>query len=68
MSTHFIEQNASSASVAISTLVAQVTSEPEKLEAVDISVSISIIDQLTEEAVTNPQVPALNQLDLHNTM
>ena len=37
-------------------MLAKVTSEPETLTAVDVSVSVSIISLLTEEASTDSQV------------
>ena len=37
-------------------MVAQVTSEPENLTAADVSVSISIVSQLTGEAITDSEV------------
>ena len=37
-------------------LVAAVTSEPNDLDAADVSASVSIVDQLTNEATLNPEV------------
>ena len=41
---------------AVSMLVAVVTSEPNNLEAADVSASVSVVDQLTNEATHNPEV------------
>ena len=53
----FSLQNYSSALASdVAEAVAQVTSEPENLTAADVSVSVLIVSQLTDEAITNSEV------------
>ena len=49
-------QNTSIAAAQVAEIVVEVTSEPENLTAADVSVSISIVGQLTDEAITDSQV------------
>ena len=58
--TSLTKQNVSTEKLQVSELVADVTSEPDDLTAADISVSISVVDQLTQEATTNIVVSILN--------
>ena len=49
-------QNTSIAAAQVAEIVVEVTSEPENLTAADVSVSVSIVGQLTDEAITDSQV------------
>ena len=51
-----ITQNASSAAIEASKLVVEITATPYNLTAADLSVSIAVVDQLTDEAIANPEV------------
>ena len=58
--TSLTKQNVSTEKLRVSKLVTDVTSEPDDLTSADISVSISVVDQLTQEATTNIAVSILN--------
>lgn len=52
----FIHQTAANSTVKVVAEVADITSNSEDLTAADISATSSVINQLTSEAVTNPEV------------
>lgn len=46
----------SNATVKVAEMVANLTAEANNLAAADISASVFLVDQLTDEAATNPEV------------
>ena len=54
--TEYLQNITEETQVVVSEIVAEITSEPENLTAADISASASILTDLTEGAIKNPEV------------
>ena len=59
LSLNFIMQGLSNRTVENSRLIAEITKQTENLTAPHVSIVSNVVEQLTEEASTNPEVPIL---------
>lgn len=63
---HMPIQMVGNATIEVARAVANITSDAEQLTAADISVTSFVVDQLTTEAIENPEVCGSLRRSIHN--